>query len=209
MKKITISAFSITLLGIMLGCNNSTNLSALLPTATPPYSVGLLSEQASLLACPTGGWTNTFYKDLNNNGQMDLGEGVLAVESLCNGLNGTSASIGMSTASAAACPTGGYVITSSTSPTTATICNGANGLNGSNGLNGLNGTDGTVVTPVKFCNGDNSAFPEYGLMVGSQLFGVYWGATPASNGVSQAFLALLTPGSYVSTGGNGCSFTLN
>lgn len=63
---------------------------------------------------------------------------------------------------------------------------GTNGTNGTNETNGTNGTNGTIVTPVKFCSNDNSTFPEYGLMIGSDLYAVYWGTTPASPNKPQA-----------------------
>jgi hypothetical protein len=80
---------------------------------------------------------------------------------------------------------------------------------GANGQNGQNGAPGTIVTPVKFCANDNSTFPEYGLMIGNDLFAVYWGTTPASPTKPQAFLTKLVPGNYRSTGGNNCLFSIN
>jgi hypothetical protein len=92
------------------------------------------------------------------------------------------------------------------------LCNGINvinGTNGTNGANGTNGTNGTMVTPVKFCSSDNSTFPEYGLMIGNDLYAVYWGSAPASPHRSQAFLTKLVAGNYQSTGGNNCLFTIH
>lgn len=86
---------------------------------------------------------------------------------------------------------------------------GPQGPQGIAGVNGTNGSNGTSVVPVKFCNTDNSTYPEYGLMIGTELFAVYWGTTPDSPHKEQAFLAKLVPGSYHSTGGNGCNFTIN
>lgn len=145
-----------------------------------------------------------------------------------NGQNGTNSTVSIETLTPGVdCPTGGAKISSNSSPTSATVCNGTNGSNGLNGLNGLagingqngangsngvdgiNGTNGSSVVPVKFCTSDNSAFPEYGLVIGSDVFAVYWGTTPASPSAKQAFLAKLTPGSYQSTGGNNCQFTLH
>jgi hypothetical protein len=86
---------------------------------------------------------------------------------------------------------------------------GVNGTNGTNGLNGINGHDGTSVTTIKFCNTDTSAFPEYGIIIGSNIYAVYWGSAPYSPNTSEAFLALIKPGTYMSTGGNGCHFTVH
>lgn len=97
-------------------------------------------------------------------------------------------------------------------PTGAVGATGSAGLQGVSGLDGTNGTngqDGASVTTVKFCNDDTSAFPEYGIVIGSNIYAVYWGTAPYSPNTSEAFLALIKPGSYVSTGGNGCHFTVN
>lgn len=85
---------------------------------------------------------------------------------------------------------------------------GMNGQDGKDGQNGVNGNDGTRILPVRFCEKDDSTFPEYGLMIGEELFAVYWGTTPASPKTPQAFLTKLVPGDYMSTGGNNCLFTI-
>src|ERR1700689_3913792 len=63
---------------------------------------------------------------------------------------------------------------------------------GAPGLNGTNGIDATPVTIVQFCSNVTptypSVFPEYGICLGGQLYGVY-----SANG---GFLALLPPGEY-------------
>lgn len=150
-----------------------------------------------------------------------------------NGANGTNASINLeSVASSTRCPSGGIKLTSSSSPEAVEVCNGINGLNGEQGLpgvdgipglagangadgkdgrdgqDGVNGNDGTRILPVRFCEKDDSTFPEYGLMIGEELFAVYWGTTPASPKTPQAFLTKLVPGNYKSTGGNNCLFTI-
>ena len=89
---------------------------------------------------------------------------------------------------------------------------GAQGSQGPQGLVGPQGQPGPAgagVSTVKFCADDTSAYPEYGVKIGSSIFAVYWGTTPASPGAAQAFLALIVPGSYRSTGGNGCAFTVD
>lgn len=103
-----------------------------------------------------------------------------------------------------------------TSPATSEQClNGGavvmiNGIdtvicNGSNGSAGHNGTDASPVTPVSFCGAPSiypSAFPEYGLLIGNRMFGVY-----SLNG---GFLALLPPGLYNSNAvGSSCNFLIN
>jgi len=98
---------------------------------------------------------------------------------------------------------------------------GADGTNGTNGHDGNNGEDGedghdgnnehdgNSVTTIKFCQDDTSAFPEYGIVIGSNIYAVYWGSAPYSPNTSEAFLALIKPGNYMSTGGNGCHFTVH
>jgi hypothetical protein len=140
-----------------------------------------------------------------------------------DGQDGTNASVTLETIAANVnCPTGGVKIYA-TGSAPVEVCNGINGLNGeqglqgvqgipglngANGVDGQDGSDGTQVLPVKFCPNDNSTFPEYGLMVGSELFAVYWGTTPASPSTAQAFLTKLVPGQYRSTGGNNCLFRI-
>lgn len=180
-------------------------------------SMGIDVRPATALACPNGGDKITVFKDLNNSGLLNSADPVTSITSICNGTNGsngtngTSASISVASASASQCRYGGYVFNSTgNSPTV--VCNGATGqagATGSQGIQGPAGQPGSSVTPVKFCNSDHSAFPEYGLLVGHDLFAVYWGTTPSSPSQSTAFLALITPGSYQSTGGNGCNFTIN
>lgn len=80
-----------------------------------------------------------------------------------------------------------------------------NGLTGPIGLTGPAGSPGTVVTPIQFCPGTPSypsTFPEYGLVIGSNIYAVY-----STNG---GFLALLPPGEYVSNAvGSSCDFIVN
>lgn len=82
---------------------------------------------------------------------------------------------------------------------------GPAGANGSNGTNGTNGADASPVTIVPFCPGFTatypSVFPEYGICLQNQLYGVY-----SANG---GFMALLPPGTYSSNGINAsCTFTI-
>lgn len=184
------------------------------------------------LACANGGVSIFTFRDSNADGSFQSAdESIIKVKALCHGVDGVAGQDGadgadgssvtlMSVASSSSCPNGGVKL-SSGSEAPIEICNGVNGLNGeqgiqgvqgipgiagSNGTNGTNGTHGTIVTPVKFCANDNSTFPEYGLIIGSDLFAVYWGTTPASPSNPQAFLTKLVAGNYMSTGGNNCLF---
>lgn len=182
------------------------------------------------LVCTAGGVSIHTFFDLDSDGTLDADENIIKVKSLCNGVDGedgTSSTLTMEGfSSSAECPVGGVKISSNTSAPFE-ICNGSNGLNGEQGIQGVqgipgiagsngaagqdgaagaNGANGTSVIPVQFCADDKSKFPEFGLMIGDELFAVYWGTTPASPSKAQAFLAKLTPGKYQSTGGNNCIF---
>lgn len=90
-----------------------------------------------------------------------------------------------------------------------TVLRGEKGDPGEIGPVGPQGPAGTPVSSieqVRLCYDDTSSYPEYALKIDSQLYAVYWGTTPTSNGQKQAFLALIIPGTYQSTGGNGCQF---
>lgn len=82
---------------------------------------------------------------------------------------------------------------------------GATGPQGSPGIPGLPGLDATPITTVSFCGGPSvypSNFPEYGIVIGGNIYGVY-----SANG---GFLALLPPGLYLSNAiGSTCTFTIN
>lgn len=151
------------------------------------------------LACANGGVSLFNFYDTNFDSLYEEDETIIKTKSICNGINGTSASITLEAiATSSTCPQGGVKISSTTSPAVE-VCNG---------INGLNGISGTTVTPVKFCPTDNSTFPEYGIMIGADLYAVYWGTTPASPNTPQSFLTKLIAGNYMSTGGNNCLFSV-
>ncbi len=181
------------------------------------------------LACANGGISVFTFNDINADGLFSEFETIIKTKVVCNGINGTNGTDGINGTNASitleavpvnsTCPTGGVKISSTTS-SPVTVCNGKNGLNGEQGIQGVQGipgmtgatgapgADGTKVMPVKFCKTDNSTFPEYGLLIGDDLFAVYWGTTPASPTVPQAFLTKLIAGNYKSTGGNNCLFSI-
>lgn len=194
-----------------------------------------IDDIAPGLACHSGGVSIFTFRDKNSDAFLDLDESIIKVKSICNGLdgsNGTDGSNGVSPtltvesiSSTPTCPQGGVKISSSSSAPVE-VCNGANGLNGAQGIagaqgipgmtgsqgepgaDGARGEDGASITPVKFCESDDSSLPEYGLLIGKELFAVYWGETPASPKKSQAFLTKLVAGNYQSTGGNNCLFSI-
>lgn len=202
------------------GKNGSDGASPIAPQSVTSVSYGVDFEDIDPgLACAAGGVSIFTFEDDNKDGVFQSGEAVIKVKAICHGTNGSSAAITLdSVASSSACPEGGVKITSGAS--SIEVCNGEAGLNGEQGLPGVQGIPGiagsdgaagaagTVVTPVKFCASDNSTYPEYGLMIGGELFAVNWGPTPASPSVSQAFLTKLVAGNYMSTGGNNCLFSV-
>lgn len=209
------NVLSIFCLLVLVSCgrdgNNGENAFAPSSQGISPVTYGVdFEDVVPGLVCAAGGVSIFTFEDENKDGQFQVGESVVKVKSVCNGVNGVSASISLeSVASSSACPSGGVKISSG--PSSIEVCHGeagVDGVNGTNGSNGLAGANGTIVTPVKFCASDSSTYPEYGLMIDGELFAVNWGPTPASPHQSQAFLTKLVAGSYMSTGGNNCLFTV-
>jgi hypothetical protein len=219
-------------LAILASCGSSgqdvafaTNQSAATVQGIESPSVGIdFADINPGLACANGGISIFSFYDSNSDKFFQAGETIIKTKAICNGLNGVdgiSPAISLeSFTTSSICPNGGIKISSSGS-SPVQVCNGVDGINGAQGLQGLQGipgmvgadgaqgTAGTVVTPVKFCTTDNATFPEYGLMIGPDLFAVYWGFTPAQPNVAQAFLTKIIAGNYISTGGNGCLFSIN
>lgn len=83
---------------------------------------------------------------------------------------------------------------------------GDQGLQGLMGPQGVAGQDGSSVVAVKLCPGDFSTYPEQGLRIGTSLYAVYYGNF---GGTMQAFMAKLVPGSYITTNGANCRFTVD
>lgn len=95
------------------------------------------------------------------------------------------------------------------------VCNGANGLTGAQGPQGetgAQGPQGPAGTPAQsiraigLCPGNIAQFPEFGLVIGQQLFAVYFAKI---GGKDQAFLALLNSGNYNTTDSGNCTFNYN
>jgi hypothetical protein len=103
------------------------------------------------------------------------------------------------------CPDGSGAIVSNGPQGTQGI-QGQQGVAGSTGPAGAQGIAGTSVVMVQFCSASfvasyPSTFPESGLCIGGQLYGVY-----SANG---GFLSVLPPGAYSSDGINSsCNFTI-
>jgi len=80
---------------------------------------------------------------------------------------------------------------------------GDKGDKGAQGDVGAPGAPGTVVTMIKLCPNSTDHYPtvfvEYALCIDSKLYAVY--------SIPNAFMTLLTPGNYNSTGiGSACNF---
>jgi len=82
---------------------------------------------------------------------------------------------------------------------------GLQGVQGATGATGAAGSTGGLVA-TKLCPTDTQAYPEYGFVVGDSIYAVYYGVV---NGILQSFLARLSAGSYVTTNGSACPFTVS
>lgn len=91
-----------------------------------------------------------------------------------------------------------------------TSLHGNTGLTGPQGPIGPQGPAGTAgvgnTSAIQLCPGDSATYPEYGLVIGNSVYAVYYGVV---NGSIQAFLAKLSPGSYATTNGPTCNFTVS
>jgi hypothetical protein len=168
-----------------------------------------------------GGLRIVPYTDANRNGSLDLGEEtLLASNTVCNGSQGAPGLVGAQGPQGLIGPQGAQGIQGIQGIAGVAGPKGDQGLQGVQGIQGLVGAQGpkgepgiqgipgasgqSGITPVKLCPSDTSAFPEYGFVIGSNLYAVYYGVI---GGGLNSFMALLTPGSYVTTNGSGCSFT--
>jgi hypothetical protein len=89
--------------------------------------------------------------------------------------------------------------------TGATGAIGAQGPKGEPGIQGMPGLSSQGgMTPVQLCANDTSAFPEYGFVIGNNLYAVYYGVI---SGTLNSFMARLNPGTYISTNSTNCTFT--
>ncbi|MDO9181665.1 MAG: hypothetical protein Q7U04_04615 [Bacteriovorax sp.] len=153
-------------------CNGATGSAG--ATGATGSGSGLIVTKAPAGSCPSGGIQVKSYIDENNNGVLDLLEKVTSTSSVCNGINGSngdSAQITMTPATAAQCPNGGSVFTTSTDSTpneSTLICNGTNGTSanissslaspsqcptGGRVISTSNGTSDPIYSVI--CNGTN------------------------------------------------------
>lgn len=149
---------------------------------------------------------------------------------ISNGTNGTDGSNGSAgtnghsiafkelTADRTLCPAGGTALNLGLdvnndnilqdSETTGVVitCNGVAGTNGHDGAAGAAGRDATPVTAVQFCSNYTTtypvSFPEFGLCVNNNIYGVYWDG-------ENSWLSQIPAGLYMSTAtGAPCTFTV-
>jgi len=202
--------------GSVITCTDGT--SSFVPNGTNGTSVGFVTIAASNTQCPAGGYVNTFYKDSNNNGSLDSGEQVLAVQTICNGTNGTNGlSSAMKTTAAdhSACANGGTVISlgkdlnnngvldSAEVTDSAVVCNGANGTNGTNAPV----AQFQPVLPITPCGADSSQYKEVLLgMSGGSILSEFSESATNANLVRNTFIP---DGSYYDTDNSECDFTVS
>ena len=214
----------------LTGCSGSqTTFTSLKPKDGVSMGVDVSQSAAS---CEAGGVTIKTYVDSNSNSQLEAGELVKQVATVCNGLNGQDGdNVTVAVASNNMCPNGGITING------IPVCNGEDGQMGPQGHTGVNGAQGpqgipgtpgaqgaqglqgqvgpvgpqgpagangsiSNLTMVQLCPGDTASFKEYGFIVGTELFAVYFDKSQPI-----AFLAKLNPGNYATTNGSNCQFT--
>jgi hypothetical protein len=141
---------------------------------TSGYGAGILVESAPAVSCPAGGSTFTTFVDKNNNALQEEGESTTSFTTLCsgtNGVDGRTAHLSVTLATAMQCPSGGFVYSSSTdgqlAPHVSVVCNGQNGSNGQDGTNGedarfIMGAVGPAVSGKIYsaCHHDYLFFPD-------------------------------------------------
>jgi hypothetical protein len=82
---------------------------------------------------------------------------------------------------------------------------GTSGSDGARGADGASGSNGTVIVAVDLCPGITSTqYRETLLRIDGKLYGVYYDA-----GAQRTFLSEIGPGSWVTTDGRSCYFTVN
>lgn len=74
--------------------------------------------------------------------------------------------------------------------------------NGTNGIDGVDGEDATGVSSVQFCPNIAGSFPEFGMCINNELYAVFMGAN------NQVRMSRLTPGTFSTTDGRQCTFTV-
>lgn len=171
------------------------------------------------------------YTDYNRNGLLDAGEeNTLAASVICNGaqgiqgIQGLAGVQGLQGSTGAMGPIGPQGVQGIQGIAGAQGIAGPQGAQGLQGIQGVPGLGGAIgsqgpkgepgvqgipgsgngMTPVKLCANDNSAFPEYGFVIGSNLYAVYYGVI---NETLNSFMARLNPGNYMSTNSTKCTFT--
>lgn len=117
--------------------------------ATGPqgYGAGVVATQLSAGAtCLNGGVQLQTFQDLNNNGVEDVGDPMLSLTYVCNGLNGATGTVGATGSNGSNGATGATGSTGNNGTNGSNGSNGSNGTDGATGNNGSNGTDGSNTT---------------------------------------------------------------
>lgn len=181
--------------------------------------------------CLNGGAIVLAGTDLNDNTVLDSSE-VSATQAICNGQNGTNGTngvdghnaliglVGQSSGGGASCSTGGITVLAGTDQNdnnvlepfevsqSKDVCNGQNGANGVNGINGTNAPP-TAFTPVALINPCGDAPGIYDeIFIKLQNGTLIASFSDNANGQNTRF-SILTAGSYQTTDGDHCVFSLN
>jgi len=146
----------------------------------------IIVGDATAEQCPAGGKIYTVYIDVNGNGIEDAAETPLSEQIVCNGQNGHDGTSGQ---------------------------DGVDGQDGENGQDGTDGRDGenapaspyTIVAAIIPCA---STAPYSEVLLRLQNGQVLVSFSEKSNGQNTR-LAILNDGTFTTTDGNNCTFTLS
>lgn len=152
-------------------------------SGTNGHSAAFSQSSVDTSVCTNGGYAISAGVDLNDNHLLELTE-TTQVAIICNGLNGQNGSNGST---------------------------GATGQAGTNGTNGTNGQDAppTAFTPVGLvdpCGDAPGRYDEVFLKLANGMLLASF--SDNANGMNTRF-SVLTPGSYGTTDGDNCVFTVN
>lgn len=195
-KRITLEALQPTIIPAPITmCPNGGYLVNDFPICNGMDGVSIGVTTFPSMSCSNGGTQIEFFRDLNNNMVQDTGEIIVSSAVICNGQDGV---VNITPASPVECLTGGIVVNGHP------VCNGLQGPQGPQGPQGIPGTNGAFVKAVKFCENDSHTFAEYGVIIGSELYGVYYGER--SSHPHQIGFVRLNPGTFVTTVGSPKTF---
>lgn len=147
---------------------------------------------ASPTECTAGGYVYQVYRDSNGNGLFDDSETLMSRQTLCHGTNGVDGINGQNGIDGQ---------------------NGVDGQDGADGQNGADGRDGTdatvsLFTPIEILTPCGNTVPYKEILLrlkNGQVMAVVSNNTQGD----MTRLALVTDGTFMSTDGSNCIFTLS